>query len=68
LSRLFSLFHFPFAVLSGNVCLWPSEEVLAFFACHNADLFAKKRVLELGAGSNGLAGLSVPLVFLLLNK
>eukprot|EP00899_Mesostigma_viride_P020062 jgi/Mesvir1/28057/Mv04657-RA.1 len=43
---------------TGNVCLWPSEEVLAHVCCAHARLFRGKNVIELGAGY-GLAGMAV---------
>ena len=42
---------------TGNVFVWPSEECLSIFALENANLFANKVVVELGAGMTGLAGL-----------
>eukprot|EP00033_Pygsuia_biforma_P001623 GCRY01001825.1.p1 GENE.GCRY01001825.1~~GCRY01001825.1.p1 ORF type:complete len:386 (-),score=75.32 GCRY01001825.1:47-1204(-) len=43
---------------TGNICIWPSEEILADHLLHgNTTVFSGKRVLELGAGRSGLAGL-----------
>lgn len=41
---------------TGNVRLWPSEEILAHYLVHNRSIIANKRVVELGAGMTGLAG------------
>lgn len=47
---------------TGNVCIWPSEEVLAYLVTQNPDLIRDKTVLELGAGMTGLAGMCCSLV------
>jgi len=41
---------------TGNICIWPAEEILAWYTFENPDKFRGKRICELGGGMAALAG------------
>ena len=42
---------------TGNIQLWPCEEILSIYCLKNQERFKNKRVIELGSGYSGLCGL-----------
>ncbi|BFZ12262.1 hypothetical protein BsWGS_15301 [Bradybaena similaris] len=46
---------------TGNVCVWPSEEVMTYYCMQRVEDFKGQRICELGGGMTCLAGVALGL-------
>ncbi|CAL8129231.1 unnamed protein product [Orchesella dallaii] len=45
--------------LTGQLCIWPAEQILCYWVLKNQSFFEGKRVIEIGGGFHCLGGLAV---------
>lgn len=44
---------------TGRICIWPAEQVLAYWCLKSSNLFEGKTIIEIGGGFHCLAGLAL---------